>query len=244
MAALPGEPGSYPSAGCPFCIHDNDLYMLSGDMPNPDGTVTRDLLVYTGYRIERVARIQNGTASPASIGLVSWRGELIYYEATTSNLELKMLIGNAFIDLYTNASYSGSGINPLVASLAGSLVFTAKSGSDEGIYHMGTTALQDGDLETSYLDGGLPGVQKRLINLTMHVKGATSATTKTLSYKVDDASSYTQAVTETDATEQLTAESLGVEFYRLRIKAALADTSATADVRITGLSYTYAIGAE
>jgi len=73
MASLPGDPAGYPTAGCPFCVHDNDVYMLSGDMANPDGTVTRDLLAYTGYRVERVARIPDASASPSSTGEV-WRG--------------------------------------------------------------------------------------------------------------------------------------------------------------------------
>jgi hypothetical protein len=57
MAVLPKDTADYPSASCPFCVHDNDLWLLSGAHPNPDGTVTRDLLAYSGYRVERVARI-------------------------------------------------------------------------------------------------------------------------------------------------------------------------------------------
>ena len=34
-------------------------------MPNPDGTETRDLLAYTGYRLERVARLDDVDEAPA-----------------------------------------------------------------------------------------------------------------------------------------------------------------------------------
>jgi hypothetical protein len=241
MAVLPGDTTTYPAAGCPFCAHDNDLYLLSGEMANPDGTVTRDLLAYTGYRVERIARIEDASASALGCGLISWRGELIYYEFTASAATFKMLIGNNFIDFATPASYTAAP-NPIAANLGGEIVFTGEEDSDEGIYHLGGSALQNGNVETAYLDGGRPGVMKRLIKLTMHVENPSSLTVKTLSYKTDDASSYTQAATATSAAEMLAATSLGVPFYRLRIKAALADTSTTRDVRIAGLSYTYAVG--
>ena len=243
MAVLYCGSTDYPSVGNPFCIHDNDLYMLSGDLDNPDGTATRDLLVYTGYRIERVARISDGTASPSSVGLLTWRGELIYYEFTSTTATFKMLVGNDFIDFAEPSSYTAAP-NPLAASLNGNIVFTGEESSTEGVYYLGENALQDGNVETSWLDGGLPGVKKRLINLSMHIKDGTSTTVKTLSYKLDDDSAYTQAATETDATEKLEATSLGLEFYRLRIKAAIAETSTTADVRLRGISYTYAVGEE
>ncbi len=244
MAVLPNDTAAYSSGGCPFATHDNDLYLLSGDMPNPDGTVTRDLLAYTGYRLERIARISNGTASPLACGLLTWRGELIYYQITASTATLKMLVGNALIDLVDVTSYSGTGTVPFVACLANEILLTGLSGATQGIYHLGGASLQNGNVETAYLDGGMPGVKKRLITLSMHVKSPTSATVKTLSYKTDDATSYTQAGTATSITATLSATDLGVEFYRLRIKAALADTSTTADARIAGISYTYAVGDE
>ncbi len=244
MATLPCDTGDYAANGCPFCVHDNDLYLLSGDMPNPDGTVTRDLLAYTGYRIERIARIDDGNAAAVSVGLLTWRGELIYYELAAAAATLKMLIGNAFIDLADVASYSASGMAPIAACLGNEILLTGLSGADEGIYHLGGTALQNGNVETAYLDGGHPGVKKRLIDVTLYAKNQTSATTKTLSYKKDDETSYTQIDTETDISERLFERDLGIEFYRIRLKAALADTSTTADVRLAGLSYTFAVGDE
>jgi hypothetical protein len=244
MAILPGDRGDYPSAGRPFCVHDNDLYLLSGAMDNPDGTETRDLLAYTGYRMEKMARLDDVSASALSLGLFSWRGELIYYELTASSAEFKLLVGNQFIDFASVSSYSASGLAPIADNLGGEIVVVGKSGSDEGIHHAGGAALDDGNVETSYLDGGLPGVKKRLIDVSLHIKNGTSNTTKTISYKKDDQSSYTQIATETDASEQLTDTGLGPEFYRIRFKLALADTSTTQDVRITGFSYTYAVGDE
>ena len=172
MAVLPNDTGDYPSAGCPFCVHDNDLWLLSGAHPNPDGTVTRDLLAYTGYRVERVARIPDASASPSSIGLLTWRGELLYYELTTTSAAFKLLVGNHFVD-FLSPTFSASGMTPIAASCGGEIILTGKSGSDEGIYHAGGSALQDGSLETSWHDGDRPGVEKRLLNITATVKGAT-----------------------------------------------------------------------
>ncbi len=186
MAVLPADTGAYPSAGCPFCVHDNDLWLLSGAHPNPDGTVTRDLLAYTGYRVERVARIPDSAASPSSIGLLTWRGELLYYELTTSSAAFKLLVGNHFTDFLT-PTFGASGMTPIAASCGGEIILTGKSGSDEGICHAGGSALQDGGsalqdggsalqdgaLETSWHDGDRPGVEKRLLNITATVKNAT-----------------------------------------------------------------------
>ena len=242
MAVLPKDTGDYPSAGIPFCVHDNDLWLLSGATPNPDGTVTRDLLAYTGYRVERVARIP-AAASPSSIGLLTWRGELLYYELTASSAAFKLLVGNHFVD-FLSPTFSASGMTPIAASCGGEIILTGKSGANEGIYHAGGSALQDGSLETSWHDGDRPGVEKRLLNITATVKGATSNTNVTIKYQAGDSGAYTQAATSTGADSRVTASDLSVSFYRLKLKIELSDTSPTADVRLTGLSFTYAAGEE
>jgi hypothetical protein len=55
---------------------------------------------------------------------------------------------------------------------------------------------------------------------------------------------YTQAAANTGAGSRVTASGFSVSFCRLKLKIEQSDTSTTADVRLTGLSFTHAAGEE
>ena len=81
-----------------------------------------------------------------------------------------------------------------------------------------------------------PGRLKRLNRLTAHIQNHCPGATVTLSYKADGAAAWTQAQATADS-EVILADNIAQDFYRLQVKVAIADTSATPqDVRLDSLS--------
>jgi hypothetical protein len=246
---LPGIPGLAIVADAtrnhqmPWATDGENVFFTSGHLPEFDNT-SMDIYKYNGSRIYKIAEaydLANPTSAVYDFGLTAWRGELLLYQLAQSNTYIRMLVGDRFVDFVDL-----SGTDPLdsaqngysaIFNLAGRLFVCALDGSDYGF--LASKGYQDGHLETSYLDMDKPGRLKRLHRLTAHVQDHASAVTVTISYKLDDDSSWTQAAATANA-DRIVADNLALDFYRLKLKLAIADTGDTpTDTRIDSLSARY-----
>jgi hypothetical protein len=191
-----------------------------------------------------VAHIPDALASPAARGLTSWRGELLYYEPYSGDPNVRLMVGDRFYSFLPDTAsipYTAT-TNPIVASLAGELIITGDVSGTEGIHHAGSSAYADGYAVSSWLHCDHPGQEKRLQRIAVHLDTATANTSITLKYRVNGATSWTQAATQTQATTYLVADNIGVDFYTLQIRVDLADTSTTTQIKILAWSVHYTIG--
>jgi hypothetical protein len=248
LAYLHNATGMYRTGGVMFTLHNDDLYFSPGYYTRPTALKAFDLYRFTGSRIDRIANaLTMGAGNPATWGLLSWQGELLFAAPQgAGNPNVQILVGNRFQPFLQSSTIDVTTPTvPIVAVANGSVLLTGIVGANQGIYHAGTGSFQDGYLVTSYLDMGHPGRKKRLHRLTLYVDDATAATTLTLAYRIDDTDAYTTAATATAALASLSAEltASAVEFYRLQVKASLADSSVTAqDIKIVALSCHYSVG--
>ena len=246
---LPGVPCNHPLAdmtrfhAMPWATNGEDVYFSSGHYPEFDNTFL-EIYKYNGSRITKIAEahdLANPTSQVYALGLTIWHGELLLWQISQGETWLRMLVGNRFVDFIDLSSTSPWNTNQdgyaAIYNLAGSLWACGKSGSDYGFMH--AKGYSDGHLITSWLDMDRPGRLKRLNRLTAHIQGHCTGATITISYKADGATSWTQAVA-TANSEYILADNIAQDFYRLQVKVAIADTSATPqDVRLDSLSVRY-----
>jgi hypothetical protein len=244
VATLPNVKIEQPSCGCLFTNHEGEIYFSPGAYSLPNGSAALDVYRFAGNSIDKVAHIPDALASPAARGLTSWRGELLYYEPYSGDPNVRIMIGDRFYSFLpdTAANPYTATSNPIVASLAGELVITGDVSGTEGIHRAGSGAYADGYAVSSWLDMGHPGQEKRLQRITVHLDTATANTAITLKYRTNGGTSWTQAATQTGATPYLIADNIGVDFYTLQIRADLADTSTTTQIKILSWSVHYTIG--
>lgn len=245
VATLPAVRIEQPSSGCLFTLHEGDVYFSPGAYPQPNGKACLDVYRFNGTSIDRVAHVKDALASPAARGLLSWRGELLYYEPYSGDPNVYILAGNHFYPLLPDTAaipYTAT-TNPIVASLAGNLIITGSVAGAQGIHHAGSAAYADGYLQTSYLDFDHPGQKKALQRVTLQLDGASATTTLTIRYRKDDSSTWVALGTQTGgADNHLVSNGNGVEFYRIQFKAEIADTNTANQVRLLSLSAHYTIG--
>jgi hypothetical protein len=243
---IPNVPGNHPIADqtrnhiMPWANNGEDIYFSSGHYPEFDNP-RLDIYKYNGSRVQKIAEahdLTNPTTSVYAFGLTFWHGELLLYQVGPTATWVRMLVGDRFVDFHELSSTSpwdtqASGYSALY-NLAGTLFLTGINGSDEGFIH--SKGYSDGHLITSWLDMDRPGHPKRLNRLTANIQGHCPDATVTIYYRVDGATAWTSAVATANAAN-IEADNLGVDFRRLQIKVAIADTSATPqDVRLDSIS--------
>ena len=250
---IPNIPVHHPLASAmsryhvmPWANDGENVYFLSGHYPEFNNSRV-DVYRYRGSRVEKIAECHD-LAHPANnvycFGLHVWHGELLIYQQASADTWVRMLVGDRFVDFHelsgTAPFNSMTAYTPTaVYNLAGRLFFTAKSGSDEGyLHHKGYS---DGHLITSWLDMDHPGHLKRLNRVTVHIQGACAGATVTVSRELDGAGSWTQLVA-TANSERIVLDNIAQDFYRMRLKVAIADTSSTPqDVRIDSIDVRYTL---
>lgn len=248
IAVVPSASANYPTYGSLFALHDDKLYFSPGRYTNPDGTKVIDIHAFNGSQVERVAQVPDSVASPGAAGLIHWRGELLLYAPSGSGTQnYKMLVGNPsagaqagqFVDAIPG-TINVTGLSAIAANLGGELITVGLDGSsNHGIHHAGGAALQDGYVQTSWLDMGSPGTLKRLERITALLDGKASDFKILLKYRTDDNTDWTTATTGNN-TRRAHIANLGIEFYQLQLRVDLDDdTGNDEDIRITALSVTY-----
>lgn len=234
----------YHTYGCLFAVYDDKIYFSPGRYDNVDGTKTVDIYTWNGSQLDRVAQVPD-TASDAVLranGLVNWRGQLLYYALISdSDQVIKMLVGDRFVD-FAPGAIDCTTFTPVVAGLAGEIVVSAVDGGAHGVHHAGAATLQDGYLITSRLDMGRPGLQKRLLRVTVLLDGAVADFKVPVRYRIDDTAAWTLATTGNNTQRVAIDITTAVTFYTLQLKIELDDdTGGDEDIRVGAVSVVYSI---
>ena len=237
LQATAVEPAATPyTDGCSFLAHGDRIYLLSGWY----GT-HNDLYAFDGSTVTHVAHLSGLPARTATrtAGLLSWRNELLWYAfaSADSSHSIQMRVGDGWIDFCPITA--GVSSYTAVYSLGGRLLVVGKGGAAEGFY--GASGLQDGYLETSWLDFGQPGRYKRLDRLTALADGAHASFTLRLKYRVDGASAWTTAASAANS-RRVSADPADVRFHTLQVRVELDDDSgANLDYALEAVSVVYTI---
>ena len=230
------------SWGLLYALHDDKLYFSPGPYTDASGVDVTQFWTWNGSQVERLTELWD-TGKLNTLGLMTWRGELIYYALESGEDPVfKILVGDHFVD-FAPGGLVFTGIVAHAASLGTELVVTANPGGQEGIYHLPTSgSLQDGYVITSRLDMGHPGRQKRLLRLTVLLDGAAADFLVPVSYRIDDTAAWTLAVTG-DNTQRVSVDiTTAVIFYTLQIKIQLDDdTGNDEDIKIAAVSVVYSV---
>ena len=229
---------------CLFTLHDDQIYFCTYQYTQPSQYNT-DLYRFDGNSIEYVATARDTAISHNEINatLMTWQGRLLYVEmedgSATAAYTIKMPVGTGFITLYTAADFNTATPNPTAHNLGENIILISGDGTHEGFYYLNRKTLQDGTLETSWLTFD-SGREKRLEEINVYVDTAAADLYVKIHYKTDDGA-YTQAVSTANATH-VTIGSLGVDFYRLKIKIEIDDNTGTnKDIGIEALSVIYTL---
>lgn len=237
---LPPVSPTWTAHGSLFAVHDDVLYFSPGPYTDASGVNVTQFWTWNGSRVERLTELRD-TAVADTIGLTTWRGELIYYELANGVAQVfKVLVGDHFVDFAPLAV--GGNLVKLCAGLGIELVVTGKPSTTEGIYRLPTSgSLQDGHLITSKLDMDKPGRLKLLTRITVLLDGAATDFKVGVRYRVDEATSWTGVVTGNNL-RRVTID-LAVEFYTVQFKVELDDdTGNDEDIAIESVSCLYVVG--
>lgn len=238
---LPPISPTWTAHGSLYALHDDQLYFSPGPYTDASGVNVTQFFTWNGSRVERLTELRD-TATADTIGLTTWRGELIYYELADGVAQaFKVLVGDHFVDFAPLAV--GGNLTKLCAGLGTELVVTGKPAATQGIYHLPTSgSLQDGYLITSRLDMDRPGRQKRLLRLTVLLDGAAADFDVIIKYRTDDTTAWTTAVTSDDTRRATVDIDTAVTFYTIQLRIDLDDdTGNDEDIRISAVSVVYSV---
>ena len=238
------EPGHLPANGSLYVLHRDEVYFSPGYYNRPGSEIGLNIYSFNGSRIQHVAEIRHapntgGGGFPAGAGLLSWRGELLYWAMEGTSQIFKVLKGGRFAEFPSLAATATT--NPFAAVVGGHLIATADD-TNEGIHYLQDTVLDDGYVVSSKLDMGRPGKQKRLEQIAVLLDDRASDFKPTIKYRVDDATSWTTAVVGNNS-RRVSVGGLGVDFYTLQLQVLLDDdTAGNKDIRIEAVSVIYSVG--
>jgi hypothetical protein len=238
--------------GVLFTPYDDKLYFSPGRVQRPSGNYRYDIYAYNGTWIDLVAKTPPIPTASTGSGLLVWEDRLIFYELVRPgdkcNQVLRLLVGDYFTPMTTIETSATTIAQVVIASLAGEIYVTADvQGSSVGQHILqknAATDLDDGYLETSYLDMSHPGTIKQLNRITVILDGEASNFDVILKYMTDDDTAWTTAATKDDtrrASHSFTVAT-AVDFYILKLRIDLDDdTGSNRDFRIDAVSVNYTI---
>jgi hypothetical protein len=239
------SPAHFSDHGCPVMLFQDEIYMLTYQQRQPGDLYDIDVYAFNGHETKRVARLTGRPAfpSPSAVGLLVWHDKLLFYDLDTtgaSGHDVLALVGDRFVDFAPTGDIGGNGqITPWIGSLGDYLVCTHYAGGD-GVYYAHRKTLQDGYLETAYLDMHQPGREKRLEQITVLLDGEAASFKVNVKYRVDDATGWTTALSGADDTRTVRATAIGVPFYLLQVRVELDDdTGNNEDIGIEAISVLY-----
>lgn len=237
------EYGVLPSYGSLFCLHEDEVFFSPGYYTRMGSENALNVYSFNGSRAQHVAEIRHdpnagGSGFPASAGLLSWRGELLYYALEGTSQIFKVLRGSEFTEFPALAATAST--NPFAGVYGGHLVATADD-TNEGIHYLQDSAASDGYVITSRLDMGHPGKEKRLSRIVVWLSAAAASFGTKIEYRTDDTAGWTNAGTDSN-TQRALADALTDSFYALQLKITLDDdTGNSEDIRIEDLSVIYSV---
>ena len=253
--------GTPSTNGAFFVTVGDNIYLSPGSQLMPDDQVEIPIYRFNGSRendaiISHVTTLvlETGTGYGAgytadtSVGLLNWRGRLVLYtlpnpSGSAVTHTLHVLTGDGFTTLATTTC-SAAMTTPIAVTAGGEIIVgNEDGGSEHGFKHFGNSGgLQDGYLQTSYLDMGSPGKEKRLNRISVILNDEATGFKIVIKYRTDDTTSWTTATTANGtrhATIDITAPNT---FYTIQLKIELDDdTGNNEDIRIDALSVIYSI---
>jgi hypothetical protein len=242
LAIIPGDgklTGSTfgTSYGSTFFLHDDKIFFVLGRYLNASGEdYNYNIYAFNGTWIEHL-----GTVSGATYigGFLRWKGRLLLHHFDTDKHYLQVFMGNRFTQ-FTELDVPNTPAAPAL-SLGSELFLLNNNGGTYTLYRAGSSDYEDCSMETSYLDMGHPGKEKRLERITALLDGAASDVTITLKYRTDDTASWTTAGTATDS-KRASVGSLAVSFYTIQLRVEIAESSGDAeDIGLQTLSVIYTV---
>ena len=238
------EYGVLPDYGSLACFHDDEIYFSPGYYTRMGSENALNVYAFNGSYARHVAEIRHdpntgGSGFPTAAGLLSWRGELLYYAMEGTAQIFKVLRGERFAEFATLSATASA--QPFAAVVGGHLIATADD-TNEGIHYLQDTAADDGYVITPRLDMGSPGREKRLSRIAVLLSDAATSFGCKVEYRVNDTAAWTSGGTDSN-TQRAEVSDLGVSFYTLQVKVTLDDdTGSNEDIRIDALSVIYSIG--
>ena len=98
-----------------FVLHGDELYFSPGYYTRMDSEVALNVYSFNGSRAEHVCEVRHdanagGSGYPAAAGLLSYRGELVYYALEGTAQTFKMYRGGRFCESLAESRASTTGV--------------------------------------------------------------------------------------------------------------------------------------
>jgi len=240
ITTMPRTTGEYTTYGTMFTLYNDHVYFSPGLYTAVDlVTKSVDIYRFNGASIDLIAHLSNITTEPTAMGLLEWRGELLFYTLADESQQFKILIKNDFTNFAPNTAIL---LNTSDAySISGEIGMLVELESTEGLTYL--IGSGESTLITSYLDLDHPGLQKNLVHLTAIVDQAIEDFNVVIEYRTDDNTDWTTAVT-TDDAKVIRSPQINTTFYQVQIRITFDDQTASGnqDIRLQAISLVYSIG--
>lgn len=239
LTAMPYATGQYTTYNSMFALHDDKVYFYPGDYTAADWvTKLVDIYSFNGASIQHVDRIGPITTGPNAMGLIEWRGNLLFYHLADSHQEFNILIGDSFTDFAPHSATLLPGADAY--SAADELGMPVQYMTYEGLTYL--IGSGNSVLTTARVDLDHPGIKKNIINLTATISAALENFNVIIEYRTDDQTEWTTAVTA-DNTQLILSPQLNLECYHIQMRVTFSDlTGTTPDIRLEAISIVYSIG--
>lgn len=239
LTAMPYATGQYTTYNSMFTLHDDKVYFYPGDYTAADWvTKMVDIYSFNGSSIEHVDRIGPITTGPNAMGLVEWRGNLLFYHLADGQQEFDILVGDSFTHFAPNTATLLTGSDAY--SAADELGMPVQYLTYEGLTYL--VGSGDSTLLTSRLDFDHPGVKKNIIHLVAVTSQCAENFNVTIEYRIDGAEEWTIAITTSD-TQLIRSPQLDLECYNIQLRITFNDQAGAAlDIQLEAISIVYSIG--
>ena len=248
-AEIPDTGGGLDTS-LPYAQFQNELFFVPGVHTSPDGETDIPLYSYrysTAGEVDHITTVHIADSDPI-VYLVPHRAQLLMGlflqdDANSAHIFKLAFPGGGVADCIPATGDAYNSIEIVAASCYGHLVFTGDDNSDEGIYHLGPdTGFQDGYVQSSYLDMGHPGRQKRLNRISVLLDGYATDFKVIIKYRTDDTAGWTTLVTGNGEGRVSADITTPTTFYQLQLRIDLDDDTGNDEyIRIEAISVTYTV---
>jgi hypothetical protein len=236
IATVPGT-GDLPFYANVFKIHNDDFYFSPGLYRDPADTRGYRFYRFNGSVVEPIGSIETlGTDTNVS-GLLSWRDHLLFYDADKTSRTIYTLVGDEFTQFASDTFTCDPSFTPFIAIL-GEELYATMYDDGEKYQHAGSVGLQDGHVETAWLDMGAPTKHKRLARLSVLMDDLATDFKVIIKYRKDDETAWTTATTANG--NRRPSVDVSTTFYNLQVRVELDDdTGNNEDIRLQAISILY-----
>lgn len=226
-----------------FITYNDAIYFTTGRHETADAAAF-NIYTFAGAGAAFVARVTASSVSTAAAGFLLWQDELLFYEVlvgnTTVTQTVKILLDDSFVSLEELTGSVRTGLQPITAAIANTIIVTGEDDSDQGFYAADLSTLSDGYLTSAWMSFNT-GRIKRLNEIAVILSTFDTDLDITISYRTDNDTDWTVAVTD-DETRHTIAPNIGITFYVLQVKVEIADNSGNnVDVQIQSLNVRFTV---